>query len=51
MNKTLVALILVLMSMTSLPTFAYNEKSQFVEVEIRSLDGAARTGFRLPSVF
>lgn len=39
MIKTSVALILVLTSMTSLLTFAYNEKSQFVEVEIRSLDG------------
>ncbi len=39
MIKTSVALILVLTSMTSLLTYAYNENNQFVEVEIRSLDG------------
>lgn len=39
MIKTFVALILALTSITSLPAIAYNAKSQFVEVEISSLDG------------
>lgn len=39
MIKTSVALMLVLASITSLPLIAYNAKSQFIEVEIRSLDG------------
>jgi len=39
MIKIFVALILGLTSITSLPSIAYNAKSQFVEVEISSLDG------------
>ncbi|KGJ95264.1 glucosaminidase domain-containing protein [Colwellia psychrerythraea] len=38
MIKKSVVLMLVLTSITSQPTIAYNAKSQFVEVEIRSLD-------------
>lgn len=39
MIKTSVAFIFILTSISSLPSIAYNANSQFVEVEIRSLDG------------
>lgn len=39
MIKKSVALILVLTSIASLPSIANNAKNQFIEVEIRSLDG------------
>jgi uncharacterized FlgJ-related protein len=37
--SVVLVLVLALISITSLPLIAYNIKSQFVEVEIRSLDG------------